>query len=301
MPSLLRIIQHYGGVAATHEILAMGVGPRRLTAAVRSGEVIRARQGWYVPASTRDDVVRAIRVGGRLASVSAASTYGLAVPHSYPLHVHVPHRDSRLRSETDARVHLSDSLGATTVIHRGRLSIPTLASRLRVSLLDALAQVVRTENEENSVACLDSALHLGVVAPSAMSSLFRELPRKYRYLESQLDAASDGYPESVTRCLLLRAGIVAQTQVCVLGERWIDLLIGDRLALEIDGAGKYTQDMSPVEVARRMDADRVRDAFLEALGYHVIRLSYRMVVFDWPATLSMILAIIDRGDHLARR
>ncbi|MET4704517.1 DUF559 domain-containing protein, partial [Frigoribacterium sp. UYMn621] len=92
-----------------------------------------------------------------------------------------------------------------------------------------------------------------------------------------------------------------QSQVCVLGERWIDLLIGDRLAIEIDGAAKYTQDMSPGEVARRVDADRVRDAFLEALGYHVIRLSYRMIVFDWPATLAMIQAVIERGDHLSRR
>jgi very-short-patch-repair endonuclease len=89
-------------------------------------------------------------------------------------------------------------------------------------------------------------------------------------------------------------------QVPVLSERWIDLLIGDRLALEIDGAGKYTEDMTAGEVARRMNADRQRDAFLEALGYHVIRISYFMVIFDWEATLGMILAVIARGDHLAR-
>jgi very-short-patch-repair endonuclease len=300
-PTLLTLIQQCGGVAATHELLALGVGPHLLTAAVRSGEIIRARQGWYVPSSTREDIVRALRVGGRLASVSAAETYGLAVPHSFPLHVHVPHRDSRLRTETDSSVRLSDSLGSTTVIHRGRVSKPQLETRLRISLLDTLAQVVRTEKEEDAVACLDSALHLGLVDPSAMSALFRRLPQRCRYIESLLDSASEGYPERVARCLLFRAGIVALTQVCVMDERWIDLLIGDRLAIEIDGAGKYTQDMSPGEVARRMDADRVRDAFLEALGYHVIRISYRMIVFDWPATLAMIQAVIDRGDHLSRR
>jgi very-short-patch-repair endonuclease len=301
MPSLLRIIEQLGGLAATHELLARGVAPRELTTAVMSGEVIRARQGWYVSAGTREDVVRAIRVGGRLASVSAAATYGLAVPHAFPLHVHVPKRDSRLRSENDSRVRLSDERDVTTVIHRGRLLRPSSESRLRVSLGDALRQVIRTEPEEEAVACLDSALHLGVIAPSAMSALIRTFPRKYHYLETRLDGKSDGYPESVTRCRLLSAGITSQSQVCVLGERWIDLFIGDRLAIEIDGAAKYTQDMSPGKVARRVDADRVRDAFLEALGYHVIRLSYRMIVFDWPATLAMIQAVIERGDHLSRR
>ncbi|CAN5299424.1 hypothetical protein BH09ACT2_BH09ACT2_04230 [soil metagenome] len=301
MPSLLSIIEQLGGLAATHELLARGVAPRELTTAVMSGEVIRARQGWYVSAGTREDVVRAIRVGGRLASVSAAATYGLAVPHAFPLHVHVPKRDSRLRSENDSRVRLSDERDVTTVIHRGRLLRPSPESRLRVSLGDALRQVIRTEPEEDAVACLDSALHLGVIAPSAMSALIRAFPRKYHYLETRLDGKSDGYPESVTRCRLLSAGITSQSQVCVLGERWIDLLIGDRLAIEIDGAAKYTQDMSPGEVARRVHADRARDAFLEALGYHVIRLSYRMIVFDWPATLAMIQAVIERGDHLSRR
>lgn len=301
MPLLITFIGQLGGVAATHELLANGFASRELTIAVRAGEVIRARQGWYLPADSREDVVRAIRVGGRLASVSAAATYGLAVPHAFPLHVHVPHRDSRLRTESDPKVHLGDEPGATTVIHRGRLEKPAPKSRLRVSLIDSLAQVTRTESNSDAVACLDSALHLGLVAPSAMNDLFCALPERVKHLESQLDGKSDGYPESVTRCLLLQSGIVAQTQVSVLGERWIDLLIGDRLALEIDGAGKYTQDMTPAEVARRMNADRVRDAFLEALGYHVIRLSYRMIVFDWPATLAMIQAVMDRGDHLARR
>lgn len=301
MRSLVGLIQRCGGVAATHELLALGVGGRRLTAAVRAGEVLRPRQGWYLPPDARDDVIRAIRVGGRLASVSAAETYGLAVPHSFPLHVHVPHTDSRLRTETDEGVRLSGALGQTTVIHRGIVSETTVDTRLRVDLTDCLSQVATTESEDDAVACLDSALRLRLVSPSAMSALILGLPERCRHLEGLLDAASDGYPESIARRQLARAGVSARTQVCVPNERWIDLLIGDRLAIEIDGAGKYTKDMSPGEVARRMDADRTRDAFLEALGFHVIRLSYRMVMFDWPATLAMIMAVIERGDHLARR
>jgi very-short-patch-repair endonuclease len=301
MRSLSEVVRRLGGVAATHELLARGSTSHGLTVAVRAGILLRPRQGWYAVPTAREEFIRAIRVGGRLASVSAAASYGLAVPQSFPLHVHVPRESSRLRTETDRYVRLSDTIGETTVIHRDRVAPPSIDTRLRVGLLDCLVEVVWSETEDDAVACLDSALRHGLIGPSELGQVRRRLPARLRHVPDAADGLSDSYPESLARCRLLRAGIATRLQVPVLFERWIDLLIGDRLALEIDGAGKYTEDMSPGEVARRMNADRQRDAFLEALGYHVIRVSYFMVVFDWEATLSMIQAVIARGDHLARR
>lgn len=286
---------------STAEFLAFGASSHALTAAVRSGVLLRPRQGWYVLPSTREDYVRALRVGGRLASVSAAATYGLAVPHEFHLHVHVAHESSRLRTEGDRYVRLSDVAGETTVIHRGRVSPPTLATRLRVGLLDCLLQVVTTESEDDAVACVDSALRLGLLDSEGIEWLRKRLPARRQCILDRADGKSDSYPESICRCKLARAGIATRLQVPVLGERWIDLLIGDHLAIEVDGAAKYTQGMTPAQVARRMNADRVRDAFLEALGFHVIRISYFMVMFDWPATLGMIQAVMERGEHLSRR
>lgn len=300
MALLVDRVRSLGGLAATHELLAFGATSRSLTGAVRAGILIRPRQGWYAPAGTSDEIIRAIRVGGRLASVSAAASYGLAVPHRYPLHVQVPRVASRLRTEHDRFVRLSDSPGHSTVIHRGRVSPPTSETRWCVSLLDCLVQVASTEDEDDAIACLDSALRHGRVDEIDLELIRRRLPLRRRHITSRVDGRSDSYPESIARCRLARDGIAAEPQVGVLGERWIDLLVGDRLALEIDGAGKYSKDATPEEVARRVDADRQRDAFLEALGYHVIRLSYEMVVFDWSATLAMIHAIMERGDHLAR-
>ncbi|HAM25448.1 MAG TPA: hypothetical protein DCP11_01760 [Microbacteriaceae bacterium] len=300
MRSLPEVIRRSGGVAATHELLAFGVSSHALTAAVRSGVLVRPRQGWYALPSAREDYIRAVRVGGRLASVSAAATYGLAVPQEFPLHVHVPHEASRLRTEGDRFVRLSDAVGETTIIHRGRVSPPTRATRLRVSLLDCLLQVATTESEDDAVACIDSALRRGLLDDEGVEWLRQRLPERRQRVIAMADGRSDSYPESICRCKLVRAGISTRPQVPVLAERWIDLLIGDRLALEIDGAGKYTEDMTPAEVARRVNADRQRDAFLEALGYHVIRISYFMVMFDWPATLSMIQAVMERGEHLSR-
>jgi very-short-patch-repair endonuclease len=300
MRSLSEVVRRLGGVAATHELLARGSTSHGLTVAVRTGVLVRPRQGWYALPTAREDFIRAIRVGGRLASVSAAASYGLAVPHSFPLHVHVPRQSSRLRTETDRYMRLSDAIGATTVIHRDRVAPPTVNTRFRVGLLDCLVGVVRSETQDDAVACLDSALRHRLIDPSQLGQVRRMLPARLRNVPDAADGLSDSYPESITRCRLLRAGIATRLQVPVLSERRIDLLIGDRLALEIDGAGKYTEDMSAGEVARRMNADRLRDAFLEALGFHVIRISYFMVMFDWEATLSMIKAVIARGDHLAR-
>lgn len=286
---------------ATRELLALGASSHALTAAVRSGVLLRPRQGWYALPSTREEYIRALRVGGRLASVSAATTYGLSVPHEFPLHVHVAHESSRLRTEEDCYRRLSEAVGETTVVHRGRVQAPTLATRLRVGLLDCLLQVATTESEEDAVACVDSALRLGTLDSEGIAWLRARLPARRQCILDRADGKSDSYPESICRCRLATVGIATRLQVPVLGERWIDLLIGDRLAIEVDGAAKYTQDMTPAQVAKTMNADRLRDAFLEALGYHVIRISYFMVMFDWPATLSMIQAVMARGEHLSRR
>lgn len=300
MPRLDHFVRSLGGLAQTQELLRIGMTSHRLTATVRDGRLIRARQGWYALPGADEAFVRAVRVGGRLAGVSAAASYGLAVRHGHPLHVHVPRRASRLRSQRDRHLRLSDSPGEATVIHRDTVTGPTPATRFRVSLLDCLFHVLVGEHEDDAVACLDSALRMGLADQIALELLRRRLPIRCRYLVEVADGRSDSYPESVARRRLARAGIPSTPQVPVLGERWIDLVVGDRLALEIDGAGKYTNDMTPGAVAKRVDADRQRDAFLEALGYHVIRLSYRMVVSDWPATLSMIAAVMERGDHLTR-
>jgi very-short-patch-repair endonuclease len=300
MPTLLQVMKSFDGIAQTQELAAAGFSGRFLTSAVRLGILFRARQGWYATPEAPDAYVRAVRVGGRLAGPSAAASYGLATPHEFQLHVHVGLGASRLRSQHDRRVRLSAAREDGTVIHRDVVAPPTPSTRLRVPVLDCLLQVIRAESEDDAVACLDSALRQRLIDDVGLESLLRRLPERLRYIVQVADSQSDSYPESVARRRLARAGIPTRTQVGVLDERWIDLLIGDRLALEIDGAGKYSEDLTPEAVARKVNKDRLRDAYLEALGYHVIRLSYWMVVFDWPATLDLILAVMERNEHLAR-
>lgn len=70
----------------------------------------------------------------------------------------------------------------------------------------------------------------------------------------------------------------------------VDLMIGERLIVEVDGREHHSD---PVAFER----DRVRDARLSALGYRVLRFSYNQVMFDWPLVEASILAATARGDH----
>ncbi|MCU1508862.1 MAG: hypothetical protein JWQ12_1127 [Glaciihabitans sp.] len=242
--------------------------------------------------SIGDHAIRAVRVGGRLASTSGAVAWGLAHPPEHSLHVHVPPNAARLRDAADRTKRLARRKG-DVVIHHHALFFNEKSTALRVSVQDCLREMVLTESAEDAVAAIDSARARNRLDLIEFEELRASVPASRRNI---VDASLDGvteYLETVTRLRLARAGIPTRVQVNVLDERWIDLLIGDRLAIECDGKGKY-------ERGATVDSDRKRDAFLEALGFHVIRLSYAMVLYDWDATLAMILAIMERGDHLAR-
>ena len=71
----------------------------------------------------------------------------------------------------------------------------------------------------------------------------------------------------------------------------VDLVVGDRLVVELDGAAWH-------ERPGDFEADRRRDRELAALGYVVIRASYRQVMTEWSEIEEQILRIVRRQGHL---
>jgi very-short-patch-repair endonuclease len=69
----------------------------------------------------------------------------------------------------------------------------------------------------------------------------------------------------------------------------VDLLVGDRLVVELDGEQWHGGD--------RFEEDRRRDLALVAAGYLVVRISYRQVMNEWDAIERLLLEIIRRRDH----
>ena len=80
MRSLPDDIRRLGGLAATHELYALGYGQTLLRFAVRAGSIVRVRTGRDCCPDLAVDIQQAARVGGLLACESAARHLGLWVP-----------------------------------------------------------------------------------------------------------------------------------------------------------------------------------------------------------------------------
>jgi len=70
------------------------------------GRIIRVRKGWYATADTAPQLLRAWRVGGRLACISALVHYGLVEPHD----PHDPH-------DPEPRLHVGITIGSSRLRH----------------------------------------------------------------------------------------------------------------------------------------------------------------------------------------
>jgi len=163
---------------------------------------------------------------------------------------------------------------------------------------------VRLELEEYAVAMIDSALRaakdkndrvLREAYPQTILGDIRELvPTRLWGIVDLVDARSEAGSESVARVRYGRAGIVAVPQVRVARGIRVDLLIGDRLVVEV---GSFLHHGS----AEAYEDDRERVATLTRLGFVVLDFTYRQVMFDWKTVLATTLSVMAEGAHLGRR
>ena len=79
-------------------------------------------------------------------------------------------------------------------------------------------------------------------------------------------------------------------QFRIAGVGRVDFVFGDRLVIEVDGREFHA---SPDQ----FESDRRRDAVLSALGYRVLRFSYRQVMDRWDEVELAVRAAIARGDR----
>ena len=103
-----KALESLGGFAHRHELVGIGCWPAMIDLSLYYRKILRVRQGQYTAVGTPLAVLRALRVGGRLARVSARAYYeqgdGSATSGSGvgdhtggdPLHVLVKHGASRL-------------------------------------------------------------------------------------------------------------------------------------------------------------------------------------------------------------
>lgn len=278
------MVQQLGGLAQKQELIALGAHDWTLTAAVRSGSVIRARQGWYSTLNDHDPALRAARVGGRLTGMSALIARGAWTWIDHPLHVSVPRRASRLREQWDRFRRLNPIEAEDVVIHWDDDAILTGGDVTSVSLADALSSVTVDEPFEVAVAAFDWAFKSGSIDRLQLESILLNLPDDARMIAHWIDQQCDSVLESVVRSWLHIAGYRVASQVRVGDIERIDLVVEDEVAIELGGRTHEG----------RREADWRKNVKITAEGRHPILATYSMVRYEFDSILHAIETALHR-------
>lgn len=278
-------IRARGGIAATFELHADGHTRGEIAAAVRSRSMIRVRQGWYSTQGIHPQMLEAARVGGPLTCISALDLQDAWVPPSDELHVALASNACRPRTRRDSRLRLVDAVRPSVRIHWRR----RIESRLMLAPMESLADVINCQTPEFVIAIADSVLHAHPELRGQWSALVDAAPRAFLPWLSRVDGACESGTESLwfTRIAEFRLPIRRQMHVPGIGR--VDFMIGDRLIVEVDGAAYHTDPAA-------FERDRRRDARLSALGFRVLRFSYRQTMGRWHEVKAAVLAAVVRGD-----
>jgi very-short-patch-repair endonuclease len=241
------------------------------------------RRGWYAAPDTPDDLVTAVRVGGRLACVSAGAHYGWATPERHGVHVCVAENAARLRRPGAAAPHsASPNLGV--VLHWGSPIAKTDRPRLITSRFETVAHLIGCLDPEHAVAALDSFLHSEPEHSTELEQWLSSLPAHILRELSSRSSLCESFLETIGRIRLERAGIVGAHQVEIDGVGRVDLVIDGRLVIEWDG--KQHEESH--------EDDCRRDALLTSMGYHVLRFTYRLVMEEWHIVIAAVRAALAR-------
>lgn len=271
------VVSSLGGVARVRDVRKLGVSKDAIRRAVVARRTLRRpRYGIVAIPDLPDPVFRAVAAGGALAAVSAAEYYGLWTPPSRGLHVSV-------RADAGRR-----PLGGIVLVRDGeRLGAH---ERFVVSLPTCVRQCIQLLPHDEAVAVVDSALQLASMRgaePLDLQRLRLELPRRLHPVLDASDGRAEAGAESLARVRLARIGVVAHPQVWVTRTIRVDLLIHDRLIVEI-GSKEFHADPGQYE------RDHARAATLLALGCDVLEFTTSQVMDDWD-TIEGIIA-----DHAKR-
>jgi very-short-patch-repair endonuclease len=209
-----------------------------------------------------------------LSCVSALRLHGVWTMPATELHIRVT-SGTIVRRSPATRLHWTHSPAERGLDH------PLVAIAMAVGCLDLRAAVV----------AVDSAKNQGIVPPSALEAELASSPRG-RLVLSHADGASESGLETLVRLALRRRRLRVRSQVAVPGVGRVDLLVGERLVIELDGRTWHTGE--------RFQSDRDRDRLLVSAGYLVLRATYRDVMERLPELEEQVMTLVRRGDHLWR-
>lgn len=275
------VLDALAGAARRSELVAHGVSPRALAAAVRDGAVVRLDPGLYcLPGQETGDATVAVRYNGVLSCASAAAHHGLDLFGRPSLHV-----TTRSTPPTHVR-------GVS--FHRRRVECDARVTTLRQTLLDCCRCLATAQ----AVSVLDSALRQGRIDQAELASLVPARGRSARTVRQAIalaDPQAQSVLESAARVLMLCGAVgPVESQVEVPRVGWVDFVVDGWLVVEVDGYAVHRE---------RFREDRRRDAELVRQGYVVVRFTYEDVERrpEWVLSVLHQTLALGRPAHRSAR
>ena len=261
------------------ELRRHGVSPADVQRALAGGAATRAVRGVYLCAHAGPDQRIAVAAAGRLACVSVLRRAGVWVGLDRSLHLQLPPHASGERPT-------ADETGRPIRYHWALTRFPDARERSWcVSPMDAAWQAIHCLDEENAIACLESAVHERLLTVEEVRRVCARAPARLHRGIRELEFTAGSGMETLVRRRLRHAGytVVAQVRVGGIGDE--DLLVEDCVALETDGEKWHGPD--------RFHLDRNRDLKTEGLGRRALRLTHDQVIYDWESTFLSIKRVVD--------
>ena len=125
-------------------------------------------------------------------------------------------------------------------------------------------------------------------------SAFDGAPKSVWRLLGECDPKAASGIESITRVRIRRKGVRLTTHAHIPGVGHVDMLIGDRLVVEVDGYAFHSGKESFQE-------DRRRNQVQAAGNYVYMPFTYDDVVNRWPHVEATIMGAVHNGVHLNPR
>ncbi len=264
------------------DLLREGFGIRLLRQLVRAGEATLIRRVWIALPDAEADLVTAARAGGRVTCTALARRRKWWMPESVgaELHLHVTPGSGSAR--------LGDNWPG--VLHWTKPLSPIAGHQLVAPVEDALAHIAVCLPFDTARVLWESAARKEGLSGEALRGIaFRS--RAARELAESVTGLSDSGLETLVVTPLRRWGLRVRQQVKLAG-RFVDIVVGDRLVLQIDGFEFHSS-------SAQRGSDIAHDAELRLRGYTVLRLSYAQIVHDWESVATTIRRAVAAGLHLA--
>lgn len=277
------LLKHSHGVVRTAQLQACDLSSPQIRAAVRTGSLTQVRRGWYATPDADSTVLRAVRTGGVLSCVSALRLHGYWTPQTPLLHTRRTEH-GKYRATSTARD------GVRECSYTPGNARPSASVDGALTALRCLPGCV---SDEELVAVVDSMLHQRRVGIEDVHRALAGHPKRIHCLLERCDARAESGTESLVRQRLRRYRLKVTPQVVIPGVGRVDLVVGERLVIEVD-SWQHHSDRGAYE------NDRYRDLVLHDLGYVVVRVTYHRVIHDWDSVERHILGIIASGGHRGR-